>query len=68
MNQVFVEALRKGVVSLLWRTGGMFVAGLLAIISNSLSLSDLGMGEIALIGLILGEITKQVNVWLATKS
>lgn len=63
----FIEAIKKGVISLLWRALALVVAGILSLLSNSIGLLDISPAVATIIGFVLGEITKQVNVWKATK-
>ena len=63
----FIEAIRKGIISLLWRVAAIVVVGLLALLSNSIGLLNLSPNLVLIIGGILGEITKQVNTWAQTK-
>lgn len=65
--EAFKVAAVKGLISLAWRAGMMVIAGVLAIISNSIGLLDLSPALLGVIGLILGELTKQFNIWEKTK-
>ncbi len=67
ISPVFIEALKKGAISLAWRVLFLVITGIIAIIGNSLNLLNLSPEIVAFIGLILGEISKQVSVWEKTK-
>lgn len=55
------EQLLKRVKSLLWRALMMALAAFIAYIGQNLSMFELSPGVIAVIGLILGEISKFLN-------
>ena len=63
----FVEAIKKGLISLAWRLGCYLIAGLLALLTSNIGALNLSPTLIAIIGVALGEITKQFNTWQATK-
>lgn len=67
ITATFLEAVKKGLISLGWRVLMIVVSGFLAILVNSIGLLNLSPAVTAVIGLILGEVTKQWNSWSQTK-
>ena len=53
------------VKSLLWRSGMMFLAGFISILSDSLAGFELSPQITVFLGLVLGEISKAINGMLA---
>lgn len=51
--------------SLLWRSGMMFLAGFISILSDSLAGFELSPQITVFLGLVLGEISKAINGMLA---
>jgi len=61
------QELKKRLMSLVWRLGGMSAAVILAFIANNLDLFNLSPGAIGVIGLIIGELTKITNNYFQDK-
>jgi len=53
--------LKKRLLSLLWRVGGMTLVFLLEAIVSNLGVLELSTEMTIFIGLVLGEITKEIN-------
>lgn len=49
------------VKSFLWRSGMMIVAYACATIAGNLGMLNLGVTEVTVIGLVLGEVSKAIN-------
>ncbi len=60
-----MEELKKRLISFLWRFGGMAVIAILAFISSNLDLVKLSPEVVALIGLVINEITKSLNTYFS---
>lgn len=56
------EVFNHRLKSFLWRLGGIILAYVLAFASENIGLFDLPIWTITIIGLIIGEITKYLNV------
>lgn len=54
--------------SLYWRSGMMFLASLVGLLSASLELFVLSPWEVTFLGLVLGEISKKIDSVLKEKS
>lgn len=54
--------LKKRFKSFVWRLGGMTLVAILSFIAESIELFDLAPGFVVVIGLIVGEISKYLNV------
>lgn len=67
MTKDLKQQLIKRLYSLLWRVGCYAVVTALGIIVNSLGLLNLSSQEVALISLILGEVTKYINTYALSK-
>lgn len=65
--ETFKVALVKGLISLAWRVGSFIVAGLLALLVDSVGLLGFSPEITGIIGFILGEVTKQFRAWEKTK-
>lgn len=62
MTKETKEVLKKRVVSFLWRLAGMVAVAVLNFIATQLSLFNLPPSVVGIISLIVGEITKYINV------
>ena len=65
MEKIKELLLSKRIKSLLWRSGMMFLAGFISVISDSLAGFELSPQITVFLGLILGEISKALNGMLS---
>ena len=54
--------LSKGTISLLWRFGAVILIAVLDAIAANLGMFDIPVELVTILGLILGEITKQIRI------
>ena len=65
ISQANKEILVKRSKSFIWRLGMMLLATVLAFILDNLNLLELSPAVIGVLGLLLGEVSKQVNNYLS---
>jgi len=61
MNQILNVLTSPRFQSFYWRTAMLAVAGFVALLAESLDLFELSLNATAILGLILGEVSKALN-------